>query len=572
MSVLTKERARIALGEEKAPLVLKNARIVQVFTNEIIEGDVAIADGIILGVGSYEGEREIDLGGKYLAPGFIDSHLHLESTLVNPAELILQAGLKGTTTFIVDPHEAANVSGRAGIDYILRETEDSMANVYVMLPSCVPAGPFEDNGCNFDASEMREYIDNPRILGLGEVMDCGGVIGCDVSMMEKLALFEGRNIDGHAGYLGERETNCYVLGGIHTDHECTSFADALREMRAGLQILVREGTAARNLESIIRGVIEHDLPCHQLAFCTDDKHIEDIQAQGHISHNVRKSISLGLDPIEALKIASFYPARRYGLGHLGAIAPGYQADMVVLSDLERVEVEEVYYRGERVEEKQIPAHGIPAELLGTVHIRLDGKEALRLPLGGSRARVIEVMEGQILTGLSTAEVPAAGGAFEPNAEFAKIAVLERHRATGKIGVGIVRGFSIRGGAIASTVGHDSHNLIVVGDNDDDIYRAIRALEECGGGYAVAETGREPSILPLEIMGLISRMGHEEVKARLSEMIAQARSMGVSEGIDPFITLSFLALPVIPEARLTPRGLYSVIEGGFLPISAESAED
>ena len=568
MSGLTKETARMALGERKAPLVFKNVRIVSVFTNEIIEGDVAIADGIIVGVGSYDGEREIDLGGKYLCPGFIDSHLHLESTLVNPAELILQAGLKGTTTFIVDPHEAANVSGKAGIDYILRETEDSLANVYVMVPSCVPAGPFEDNGCAFDASDMREYADHPRVLGLGEVMDCGAVMGCDESMMQKLELFRHKNIDGHAGYLSDKQTNCYVLGGIHTDHECTSFEDALREMRAGLQILVREGTAARNLESIISGVIEHHLPCHQLAFCTDDKHIEDIQQQGHISYNVRKSIGLGLDPIEALKIASFYPARRYGLDRLGAIAPGYQADLVVLSELGTVEIDQVYYKGELVVQTEIPTREVPAELLGTVNIKLTGKDDLRLPLTGNRARVIETVAGQILTGCSVEEVPVRDGFFEADATYQKIAVLERHHATGKKGVGIVRGFSIRGGAIASTVGHDSHNLIVVGDNDEDMYRAITALAECGGGYAVAETGREPSVLPLEIMGLISRMGHEQVKAQLGKMLAQARAMGVGSDIDPFITLSFLALPVIPELRLTPRGLYSVSERRFVPISAE----
>ncbi len=567
MSGLTKETARMALGEQKADLVFKNAKIVSVFTSEIIEGDVAVADGTILGVGKYDGEREIDLGGKYLCPGFIDAHLHLESTLVNPAELILQAGLNGTTTFIVDPHEAANVSGKAGIDYILRETEDCRANVYLMVPSCVPSGPFEDNGCSFDAADMREYLDNERVLGLGEVMDCGAVMGCDPSMTEKLALFSGGNIDGHAGYLGEKETNCYVLGGVQTDHECTTFEDALREMRAGLQILVRQGSAAKNLESIIKGVVEHRLPCHQLAFCTDDKHIEDIQRQGHIGYNVKKAISLGLDPIEAVKIASFYPARRYGLGHLGAIAPGYQADMIVLSDLESVEIEQVYYKGGLIEQTELSMREVPSELLLTVHIKLSGKEELKLPLSSNKATVIQTVPGEILTGYAVEEVPVREGLFEPNGIYQKIAVLERHHATGKKGIGIVKGFSLRNGAIASTVGHDSHNLIVVGDNDDDMYRAITALIECGGGYAVAESGKDPTVLPLEIMGLISSLGYEQVQKRLGEMIDQARAMGVSADIDPFITLSFLALPVIPSLRLTPRGLYSVSERRFVSIDA-----
>lgn len=568
MEGYTKRMADIALGREKAPLVMKNARIVQVFTNEIIEADIAISDGVIVGTGKYEGMKEIDLQGRYVCPGFIDSHLHLESTLVNPGELILQAGLKGTTTFIVDPHEAANVSGKEGIDYILGETEDSQANVYVMVPSCVPAGPFEDNGYSLHAADMAAYRNNPRVLGLGEVMDCGAVISCEKQMMEKLSLFRDKNIDGHAGYLTEKETNCYALAGIQTDHECCTFEDALREMRAGFQILVREGTAAKNLESIIKGIVENNIPCHQLAFCTDDKHIEDIQKQGHISYNVRKAIALGLNPIEAIKIASLYPAKRYGLSHLGAVAPGYQADLLVLSDLEKVQIEQVYYKGAEVRQKEIIKHDIPDKLLNTVHIKLDSIEELRLPLSGTKARVLEAVPGEILTNELIAEVQVKAGCFVPDGTYQKIVVLERHHATGKKGIGIIKGLSVHNGAIASTVGHDSHNLIVVGDNDEDMYRAIMALKECGGGYAVAETGKEPAILPLEIMGLISRKSHTEVKEQLQAMIMQARSMGVPKEIDPFITLSFFALPVIPQIRVTTRGIYNVNEGCFKPVSVE----
>lgn len=560
----------MALGKEKAPLVLKNGKILQVLTNEILEGDIAIAQGRILGIGSYDGVEEIDLKGSYVVPGFIDAHLHLESTLVNPGELIQQAGLQGTTTFIVDPHEAANVSGKAGIDFILGETEDAQANVYMMMPSCVPAGPYEDNGCTFDAEDMAEYLSNPRVLGLGEVMDCDGVISCREDMLEKLRLFREKNIDGHAGYLGEKETNCYVLAGIQTDHECCTFEDALREMRAGMQILVREGTAAKNLESIIRGVVEKGLPCHQLAFCTDDKHIEDIRKQGHIGYNVKKAISLGLDPIEAVKIASFYPARRYGLKELGAIAPGYQADLVVLKDLRQVEIQQVYHKGELVAEKRRGRRPLPEQLLNTVHVKLEGPEELVLPLTGNRARVVEVIPGEILTRETVEAVGVQGGCFAPDGTYQKIAVLERHHGTGKKGIGIVKGLQVRGGAIASTVGHDSHNLIVVGDNDRDMYRAVEALAACGGGYAVVQTGKEPEVLPLEIMGLISRWSYSQVSEKLENMIAQARSMGVPNQVDPFITLSFLALPVIPQARITTRGLYNVNQGEFLPVSLDEA--
>ena len=569
-TMYTSEMAKAALGQKKAPLVFKNACIIQVFTNEILTGDIAIGDGVILGVGEYEGEREIDMTDKYVCPGFIDSHLHLESTLVNPGELILQAGLKGTTTFIVDPHEAANVSGRDGIDFILEETEHSMANVYLMVPSCVPSGPFEDNGYPLDAGAMESYKEHPRVLGLGEVMDCNAVLSCDEKMLEKLELFRDKNIDGHAGYLGEKETNCYALAGIRTDHECCTFEDALREMRAGMQILVREGTAAKNLEHIIKGVIEHHLPCHQLAFCTDDKHIEDIQEQGHISYNVKKAIRLGLDPIEAVKIATIYPAKCYGLHHLGAIAPGYQADLVVLSDLEQVEVEQVYYKGEPVEYreqsgKETPKKKVPEKLLHTVHIKWNGTEDLQLSLNSSRVNAVELVPGEILTKAIAADVKVENGFFAADETYQKIAVLERHHATGRKGIGIVKGFHIHGGAIASTVGHDSHNLIVVGDNDIDMDRAVRALADCGGGYAVVESGRDPMILPLEVMGLISSRSHEEVKQQTAAMLARARALGVPETTDPFITLSFLALPVIPQVRVTTRGMYHVNEGRFLEV-------
>lgn len=564
----TPEMAKIALGQEKAPLVLKNGKILQVFTNELLEGDIAIAEGIILGVGSYEGIREIDLNGSYVCPGFVDAHLHLESTLVHPGELIQQAGLQGTTTFIVDPHEAANVSGRDGIDFILRETEDAQANVYLMVPSCVPAGPYEDNGFTLNASDMETYLDNPRVLGLGEVMDCSAVLSCDSQMTGKLDLFRNKIIDGHAGYLGEKETGCYALAGIQTDHECCTFEDALREMRAGMQILIREGTAAKNLEAIIRGVVAHHLPCHQLAFCTDDKHIEDIVRQGHISAHVRKAIRLGLDPIEAYKIASFYPARRYGLHHLGAIAPGYQADLLILSDLEQVEIRQVFHRGQPVTRGEIRKNPVPPQLLNTVHLNLSSEDAFRLPLTGSRARVAQVIPGEILTREATEQVRTRDGCFVPDETLQKIAVLERHHATGKMGLGIVKGLGVRGGAIASTVGHDSHNLIVVGDNDRDMYRAALALQDCGGGYAVVETGKDPAVLPLEIMGLISNESHQAVTEKLQDMLRQTRHMGVPEGIDPFITLSFLALPVIPQVRVTTRGLYHVGQGCFLPVSVD----
>jgi adenine deaminase len=483
---------------------------------------------------------------------------------VNPAQLIYYAASQGTTTFIADPHEAANVCGKAGIDYILDETENCQANVYVMLPSCVPSAPFEDNGCRIDADDMTIYLNHSRILGLGEVMDYTAVLGAEKVMLKKLSLFQDKIIDGHAGFLNNKKTTCYVMAGIRTDHECCTFDDALREMRAGIQILVREGSAAKNLEAIIKGVICSKLPCNRLSFCTDDKHIEEIRKNGHISYNVRKAISLGLDAIEAIKITTIYTANCYGLKHLGAIAPGYQADLLVLSDLNEVKVEKVFHKGALIE-KPLEAANIPVHLLNTVNVALNRLEEFRLSIQGNEAYIIRVRPGEILTKKTIEEVPVKDGLFMPNDIYQKIAVLERHHATGNMGLGIVKGFSVRGGAIASTVGHDSHNLIVIGDNDLDMYRAVKELISCGGGYTIVEQGKAPLTLNLEVMGLLTNQSYEKVQDQLSIMIKKAREMGVPKSIDPFITLSFLTLPVIPQIRITTRGLYDVTEGRFVRI-------
>ncbi len=564
-----KKLADVALGKEKAELVLKNANVIQVLTNEIITADIAIEDGVIAGVGVYSGVAEVDMTGKYVSPGFIDSHLHLESTLVNPAELIHCASRQGTTAFVVDPHEAANVSGLKGIDFILNETKDSKANVYVMVPSCVPAAEFEDNGFALTAKEMEPYLKNERVLGLGEVMDCKAVLNADEIMIEKLRMFQknGKIIDGHAGFLGIHETNCYVLSGIQTDHECRSYEDALREMRAGLWVLVREGTAAKNLEGILSGVIKNHNSVERLAFCTDDKHIEEINANGHISNNVRKAIELGLAPIEAIKIATYNAAQCYGLRNQGAIAPGYEANLVVLSDLEKVVVEDVYFKGSKIEEKLIKEEReIPAELLNTVHVKIDKKEELALAMTEEFANVMEVIPGEILTRKRYEAVTVENGYFKADESFQKIAVLERHKKTGKMGIGIVKGFHVCGGAIASSVGHDSHNIIVIGDDDEDMFRAIKELERTGGGYTIVQHGKGPETLPLEIMGLISREDYQTVNKKSAKMLSLAHEMGVPEGIDPFITLSFLSLPVIPSLRITARGIYDVEAGKFIGIS------
>ena len=560
--------SQMARGLEKAELVFKNGRVFSSGTGEFIEGDVAVADGIVIGVGTYEGETEIDLDGKVICPGFIDSHLHLESTLVTPGELVRQAAQCGTTTFIVDPHESANVSGTDGIDYILDQTEDAPANVYVMMPSCVPATHVDDNGCTLTAGKMKGYLDHPRILGLGEVMDAPSVINGSIAMHEKLRLFQNRVKDGHAPFLAPGDLAAYVLGGIDTDHECVDYEYAMSEARNGMQVLIREGSAARNLDAIVKGIVEHHTDTSSFCFCTDDKHIEEIRKEGHINYNVKRAVQLGLPVEKALQMATIQPARCYGLYQLGMIAPGRQADFVILDNVTDLNVVDVYHCGKRViRDEKVEVKPCPPHLKNTVHVSGFSEERLKLKHPGGKAHVIQMLEKQIVTSDVVEEVPwkVLDGEkyFVPDGEYQKIAVIERHKNTGKMGVGIVKGYGIRGGAIASSVSHDSHNIIVVGDNDRDMALAVKEMMRTQGGYTLVRDGEIYGTLPLPVMGLMSDAGYESVNEALAKMIPKAHEMGVKDGFDPFITLSFMALPVIPEIRITPRGIYLVKEDRML---------
>lgn len=557
------EYAKITRGLEKAELVLKNAKVVNVFTEEIYTADIAVTDGQIVGVGTYEGEREEDMTGYYAVPGFIDSHLHFETTMVMPGELVGQAVQWGTTTFIADPHEAANVAGTEGIDFILKQTEDVPANVYVMMPSCVPATAIDEGGCTIDAEQMKPYLDNPRILGLGEVMDYVSVVNGNPEMCKKLELFQNKILDGHAPFLSEKDLTAYAMAGISTDHECIDFEYAMEERRRGMTVHIREGSGARNLEAIVKGIVAHHANTEGFCFCTDDKHLEEIRREGHISYNVKKAISLGIPSVKAIKMATIQAARCYGLKHLGAVAAGYQADIVMLRDLEQVDVAAVYHKGVRIEkDAPVKITEVPESLKKTVHLSRFSKESLVLPIRQGKQHVIGMLDGQIVTKDVLAELPGTD-VFEPNEEFQKIAVIERYKNSGKVGVGAVTGFGIRHGAIASSVSHDSHNMIVIGDNDADMELAVKELVRTQGGYTLVENGKVFDTLALSVMGLISDEGYQTVDAKLKRMIAKAHEMGVSEKMDPFITLSFMALPVIPEIRVIPDGVYSVTEQRFL---------
>ena len=556
--------SQIALHERKAELVLRNAMIADVFTDEIRRADIAVADGYIAAVGgSYEGTEEIDLNGKYVLPGFMDAHLHLESTMVTPNELITAAALCGTTTFIVDPHEAANVSGTEGIDYILDQTEHSPANVFVMMPSCVPATEYDDNGCLLTAEKMAPYLSSPRILGLGEVMNAPGVIHGDRQLHKKLELFSGRILDGHAPYLPDDELTAYALAGIRTDHEASDFDYALEEIRRGIHVHIREGSAAHNLETLINGILAHDLPCENFSFCTDDKHIEDILRQGHINYNVRRAVELGLSPMAAIKMATINTARCYGLKELGAVAPGYQADLIVTDDLSSFRILSVYHKGRLIDPSVRPeTAACPDSLKNTVHVRPLSSDAFRLCITKEEVPVIRLNASQITTSKIACHLPKTDN-YLPQDGFNKIAAVERHKATGKSGVGICTGYNIRNGAIASSVSHDSHNIIVIGDNDADMLLAVSEIIRVQGGYTLVSRGKVLGTLPLPVMGLMSDAGFETVNRTLGQMIAEAHRLGIPDEVEPFITLSFLALPVIPEIRITPRGVLDTVSFEFL---------
>ena len=556
-----------ASGRIPADTVFKNGNIINVFTQEIYTADVAVFQGMIAGIGTYHGSNEIDCTGKYLCPGLMDAHLHLESSMVTPCEMTKSVLPDGTTTLIADPHEMVNVSGSKAIDYLLEAAAKLPVNLFVMLPSSVPATPFETNGANFDAEDMKAYIHHPRVLGLGEVMCFPQVLSGDSTIFEKLELAGDKMADGHAPLLSSQEIQTYACAGIQTDHECVHFEEALEKCRAGMKILIREGSAAKNMEGIIPGLAKSGLSLEPFLLCTDDKHLEDIWKEGHISHCVRKSIALGIKPAAAIAMASIHTARTYGLTGYGAIAPGYHADLLILDDLERFTVASVYKDGRLVTPQwmnQLEETKIPEDLLHTVHFQEIIPSQLALPCKGDM-HVIEMVPYQILTKNVTEALPSKDGYFSPEGEFTKLCVVERHRGTGHIAIAPLKGFGIKNGAIATTVAHDSHNIIAAGDNDVDLCTAINHLKEIQGGYVIASNGKVLASLPLPLFGLMSTASGKITSEITSKMLKLAHEMGIPEYFDPFITLSFMALPVIPEIRLTDRGLFDSTAQKFIEL-------
>lgn len=568
MSVTNK--VEIARGDKKAELVLKDCNIVNVFNSTIERGDIAVEEGVIVGIGEYEGIEEIDVNGKYVCPGFIDGHVHIESSLLTPPGFAKLVVPKGTTTVIEDPHEIANVCGLDGIDYMLRASEKLPIDVHVMLPSCVPSTNFENSGAVLLAEDLSLMKDRENILGLGEVMNYPDVISCNKNVYDKLELMRDRNIDGHAPNVLGKRLNAYITAGVMTDHECTKVEELEEKVSKGMYVHIREGSATRNLKELIRGVTPQN--SRRILFCTDDKQAYDIENEGHINYNVKLAIKKGIDPFTAIQMATINTAECYGLSGKGAIAPGYDADILVLNDeLKDIEIKEVYKKGKLVAKDDEALFDIEVEndprVLNTVKLDDIDKISFEMPLKSSIVKVIQLIEHNIITKNVTRKVDVEDNCFKYNSklDILKLAVIERHKGTGNVGLGLVEGYGLKGGAVALTIAHDSHNIISIGDNDNDMKVAVKELKRVKGGITICADGKVLETLPLEVGGLMTNSSIKKVGNKIKEMNKIAIAKGVNPLIDPFLTLAFLALPVIPELKLTDCGLFDVNKFAFVDI-------
>ncbi len=546
----------VAAGRAPADLVLKNATYVNVFSNELCHGDIAVAEGLIVGMGEYHGKMEVDVSGKLVLPGFIDAHIHLESSLVSPTEFAKAVLPHGTTTVITDPHEIANVMGTDGIEYMLQATEDLPVDVRFMLPSCVPATPLDESGANLDYRAIDSFYDHPRVQGLAEMMNYVGVVNGDGQVVEKIVASQAhhKKIDGHAPGLSGKELNAYIAAGVYSDHECSDMEDAMNKLRLGQYIMIREGTAARNLEALMPLLTSQYVD--RCMFCTDDKHPNDLLEKGHIDYIVKKAISLGADPIVAVKAACHNAARYFLLNNRGAIAPGYLGDFVIIDDFQHFEIEMVYKRGVLMYDGQLrdfPAPEIDPYLVKRAHDTFHVAHLTAEDFSDGRPHaVIGMIPGEIVT-------QDAGYAdhADPEQDILKIAVIERHKNTHHIGLGYIKGYGLKRGAVATSISHDSHNIIVVGATDEDMAAAANRIVENRGGITVMENGQVLGEVTLSIAGIMSDDSLVMVNSALEDAKDEAFGLGVSRGIDPFMTLSFMALPVIPSLRITTRGVFDV---------------
>ena len=563
--LLKKQRViEAASGREKADLVLKNATYVNVFSNELRTCDIAVANGLIVGMGEYEGEQELDMTGKIVCPGFVDAHIHLESSLVSPREFAKAVLPHGTTTVITDPHEITNVMGTDGIDYMFQATEGLPIDVRFMLPSCVPATPMDESGANLDYRAIDSFYDYPRVQGLAEMMNAYGVIHNDAEVVSKIIASQAhhKKIDGHAPGLTGKDLDTYIAAGVYSDHECSDIDDALAKLRRGQFIMIREGTAARNLEALAPLLTPQY--ADRCMFCTDDKHPSDLLEKGHIDYICREAINkYGVDPIIAVKAACHHASRYFLLNNRGAIAPGYLADFAIIDNFRDFNVEMVFKKGvlyydhgqlKDFQKPQIEEY-LDQRAHDTFHVTPLTEEDFR----DVRPRaVIGMVPGEIVTTDN-----GYADKVDTEKDILKIAVVERHKNTHHIGLGYIQGYGLKSGAVATSISHDSHNIIVVGTNSKDMAFAVNRIVENHGGIVVTENEQVKSELVLELAGIMSDSPLVEVNEKLEAAKDAAHALGVGHGIDPFMTLSFMALPVIPTLRITTRGIIDVVTQQYI---------
>ena len=570
-----KKLVQVALGNEPADLVLKNAEVFHVFTGEFLNADVAIVDGYIAGVGeNYTGITEIDLSGKFLLPGYIDSHINLESSTLLPDEFARAAISNGTTTVIMDPHEIANVCGTAGIRFMLEATERIPLNVYMTLPSCVPASRLDTSGAILEADDLKPILSHPRVLGLGEMMDFHGVLNLNEGVYAKLSMADNILVEGHAPGLKDKTLMAYAAAGIRSDHECTTPEQALQRLRAGMHLHLREGAVSKNFMALSEVINQDTAP--YISFCADDISAEELLKEGHINKIVRMAISRKVPVATVLQIATINTAKYYGLKDVGAIAPGYKADILVMDSQNVRMPRQVYKSGQLVctdgVVADIPKTVIPPEVMNTINIKGIRKEDLKIPMNGNMANVIGIVPYQVVTKHFKLQVAVKNGEVISDIEndILKLAVFERHHGTGNVGLGLVKGLGLKSGAIASSIAHDSHNIIVAGTNDTDMILAVEEISRIGGGIVIVENGSILSCFPLPIAGLMTDLPAQEVADKQAELREISHSLGVYSFINPFLTLSFCSLPVIPALKLTDQGLVLVATGKYIPVECFEA--
>ncbi len=555
-----------ARGKIEADLVIKNAQIINVLTEEIYQSDVAVKDNIIAGIGTgYKGKKEIDAKGKYLSPSFIDGHVHIESSMLMPSEFARLVVPTGTTTIVADPHEISNVIGLHGISFMREASKNLPLDIYMTLPSCVPASPYETSGFELNSYDLSLLIDSPWVLGIAEMMNFPGVINLDKEVLSKikLGIEKNKRIDGHSPYLSGKDLCAYIAAGVSSDHECNNMNEAIEKLRLGMYLMVREGSAAKDLDAL--SPVLKKFPTRKCMFVTDDRYPDALKE--HINMMVRKSVENGISPIKAIQMASINTAEYFGLKEVGAIAPGYKADMLLLDNLEDFKPSYVIKNGEIVAKDGNLVINIEkknfSSLRGTVNIRWLDKEDLKIKAKSSKVRAIEVKDGQLVTKCVDADINVVNGFAESNLndDVLKILVIERHKASGNIGIGFVKGFGIKEGAIASTVAHDSHNMIVIGTNDDDMLKAIKELVKSQGGKVIIRNNEVVAKLDLPIAGLMSEDYAENFLSKYKKLKEGEKIIG-SALEEPFMTMSFLSLSVIPELKLTDKGLMDVVNNKF----------